>query len=76
MYYYKLYSKLTLIPLGSITPFYTITIDFIIDIPPTRDVYIGKTYNIILVLVDKLTKYVTYIAIIKDLIVDSLVDII
>jgi hypothetical protein len=76
VYYYKLYSKLTLIPLGSITPFYTITIDFIIDIPPTRDVYIGKTYNIILVLVDKLTKYVTYIAIIKDLIVDSLVDII
>jgi hypothetical protein len=76
VYYYKLYGKLTLIPPGSTTPFYTITIDFIIDIPPTRDVYIGKTYNIILVLVDKLTKHVIYIATIKDLIVNSLADII
>jgi hypothetical protein len=44
--------------------------------PPARDVYIGKTYNAILVLIDKLTKHVTYIATIKDLIVNSLVDII
>ena len=76
MYYYKLYSKLTLIPLNSITPFYIITIDFIIDIPPTKDVYIGKTYNTILVLINKLTKHVTYIITIKDLIINSLVDII
>ena len=76
MYYYKLYSKLILIPLSSITPFYAITIDFIIDIPPIRDVYIGKTYNIILVLINKLTKYVIYIATIKDLIINSLVNII
>jgi hypothetical protein len=44
--------------------------------PPARDVYIGKTYNTILVLINKLTKYVIYIATIKDLIVDSLIDII
>jgi hypothetical protein len=44
--------------------------------PPARDVYIGKTYNIILVLVDKLTKYVIYIVTIKDLIADSLADVI
>jgi hypothetical protein len=44
--------------------------------PPTRDVYIGKTYNAILVLVDKLTKHAIYIATIKDLIVNSLADII
>ena len=76
MYYYKLYGELTLIPLGGITPFYTMTMDFIIDMPPARDVYIGKTYNTILVLIDKLTKYVTYIATIKDLIANSLADII
>jgi hypothetical protein len=76
MHYYKPYGKLTLIPLSSTTPFYTITIDFIIDMPPARDAYIGRTYNTILVLVNKLTKHVTYIATIKDLIVDSLVDII
>jgi hypothetical protein len=44
--------------------------------PPAKDVYIGKTYNIILILIDKLIKHVTYIVTIKDLIVDSLVDII
>ena len=76
MYYYKLYSKLTLIPPSNTTPFYIIIIDFIIDIPPAKDAYIGKTYNTILVLIDKLTKYVTYIATIKDLIVNSLADVI
>ena len=50
--------------------------DFIIDIPPTRDAYIRKTYNTILVLVDKFTKHATYIATIKDLIINSLVNII
>ena len=50
--------------------------DFIIDILSTRNPYISKTYNTILVLIDKLTKYVTYIATIKDLKVDKLVDII
>ena len=57
-------------------PFYTIIIDFIIDILPIRDPYISKTYNTILVLVDKLIKYITYIVTIKDLKVDRLVDII
>jgi hypothetical protein len=76
VYYYKLYGKLILIPLDNITPFYTITIDFIIDIPPIRDVYIGKTYNIILILINKLTKHIIYIVTIEDLIVNSLIDVI
>ena len=50
--------------------------DFIIDILSTRNSYISKTYNTILVLIDKLIKYITYIVIIKDLKVDRLVDII
>ena len=50
--------------------------NFIIDILPTRDSYISKTYDIILVLIDKLTKYIIYIVTIKDLKVDRLVDII
>ena len=57
-------------------PFYTIIINFIIDILPTRDSYINKTYNTILILIDKLTKYITYIVTIKNLKVDRLVDII
>ena len=50
--------------------------NFIIDILSTRDSYINKTYNTILILIDKLIKYVTYIVTIKDLKVDKLVDII
>ena len=41
-----------------------------------RDFYISKTINIILVLINKLIKYITYIATIKDLKVDRLIDII
>ena len=51
-------------------------IDFIIDIPPIRNPYIDKTYDTILVLIDKLIKYIIYIATIKDLKVDRLIDII
>ena len=50
--------------------------DFIIDMLSTRNSYIDKTYNIILVLIDKLIKYITYIVTIKNLKVDRLVDII
>ena len=56
--------------------FYTIIINFIIDILSIRNSYISKTYNTILVLIDKLTKYITYIVTIKDLKVDKLIDII
>ena len=50
--------------------------DFITDMLPTRNSYINKTYNAILVLIDKLTKYIIYIITIKDLKADRLVDII
>ena len=41
-----------------------------------RNSYINKIINTILILIDKLTKYIIYIATIKDLKVDKLVDII
>ena len=47
-------------------PFYIITLDFIIDLPPTRDSYLGKTFNSILVIMDKLTKYAYYILTTKN----------
>ena len=50
--------------------------NFIIDMLSIRNFYINRTYDIILVLIDKLIKYITYIATIKDLKVDRLVDII
>ena len=76
VYYYKSYKELSFISSNNERPFYTIIINFIINILPTRDSYINKIYNIILILIDKLTKYVTYIITIKDLKVDRLTNII
>ena len=56
--------------------FYTIIIDFIIDLLSTRDLYIDKTSDTILILINKLIKYVIYIVIIKDLKIDKLINII
>ena len=76
VYYYKLYKKLILISLSDVTSFHTIIINFIINISSTRDSYINNTYNTILILINKLIKYVIYIIIIKKLKVDELTNII
>ena len=46
-------------------PFYIITLNFITGLPPTRDPYLGKTFNSILIIIDKLLKYTYYILTIK-----------
>ena len=56
--------------------FYIIIINFIINILSTRDSYINKTYDIILVLVNNLIKYLAFIIIIKNLTVERLINII
>ena len=76
VYYYKLYKKLILIFSSDVTSFYTIIINFIIDISSIRDSYINNTYDIILILINKLIKHVTYIVIIKKLKVNELTNII
>ena len=57
------------------TSFYIIIINFIIDISSIRDSYIDNIYNVILILMNKLTKYITYIAIIKKLKVNEFTNI-
>ena len=47
-------------------PFYIITLNFILDLPSTRDLYLGKTFNSILNIIDKLIKYAYYILTIKS----------
>ena len=46
------------------------------NILSARDLYINKIYNIILVLIDKLTKYVIYVITIKNLKIDRLTNLI
>ena len=72
VYYYKSYRELILISLDSVDFFYIITIDFITNILSARDLYINKIYNTILVLIDKLTKYIIYIITTKNLKIDRL----
>ena len=76
IYYYKPYKELISISLDSVNLFYIVSINFIIDILSTTNSYINKTYDIILILINKLTKYVIYIIIIKNLIVEEFIDII
>ena len=47
--------------------FYTVIMNFITNMSSTKDLYIEKINDAILILLDKLTKYVIYISIIKDL---------
>ena len=66
VYYHKLYKKLKLIFLKNECLFYTIILDFIIDISSARDSYIEKINDAILIVVNKLIKYIIYIINIKN----------
>ena len=75
VYYYKSYSELILILTNNVNLFYIIILNFIINISFTRDLYINKTYDIILILINKFTKYVTYIIIIKNFKINKFINI-
>ena len=65
IYYYKLYRKFSSISFKNLQFFKTIIINFITNILFTRNLYIKKINNIILILINKLIKYAIYIAITK-----------
>ena len=76
VYYYKSYKELISISLDNVNLFYTIIISFIINILSARNLYTNKIYNTILILIDKLIKYIIYIIIIKNLKIDRLANLI
>ena len=57
------------------TSFHIIIVDFIINILSIKDSYIDNTCDIILILINKLTKYIIYIVIIKKLKANELTNI-
>ena len=63
---HKLYKALFSIS-SNFKLFYIVIMNFITDMSSTKDSYIEKISDAILILLDKLTKYVIYILIIKDL---------
>ena len=64
-----------LISSNDMNSFYIMILNFIINLLFARNSYINKTYNVILMLINKLTKYVMYIIIIKNLKINDFIDI-
>ena len=76
VHHHKPYENLFSIPPGDVELFTTVTLDFITDMPFAKNFYTGKTYDAILVLMNKLTKHVTYIDTSKTLDAKNLADLI
>ena len=64
-----------LISSNNVNSFHTIILNFIINLSLTRNSYINKICDVILMLINKLTKYVTYITITKNLKIDNFANI-
>ena len=67
VYHHKSYNEFNFILSSDEDSFYTIIMNFIINISSTRNLYIDKINDVILMLMNKLTKHATYIATIKNL---------
>ena len=75
VHYYKLYNNLIVISLKNVKSFYIVIINFIINMLSAKNLYIKKTSDAILMLVNKLIKHATYIAITKNLNAENLINI-
>ena len=67
IYHHKSYNKFNFILSNDENSFHIIIINFIIDISLTRNLYIDKINDAILILMNKLTKHAIYITTIKNL---------
>ena len=76
IHYYKFYKKLISILFNNVNLFYIIIINFIINLLFIKNSYSEKINNIILILINKLTKYASYITITKNLKINKFINII
>ena len=67
VHYHKSYNKFYFISSNDENLYHTIIINFIINMSSTRNLYINKIKNAILILMNKLTKHAIYITTIKNL---------
>ena len=75
VHYHKPYKKLSSISSNNVISFHIVTLNFITNMPSARDSYTKKTCDIILIMIDKITKHATYIIITMNLKVDKFIDI-
>ena len=74
VHHHKSYEQLKFILSSDMNFFHTMIMNFIIDMSSTRNSYISKTSDAILILIDKLIKYAVYISTSKFLNAERLVD--
>ena len=67
VHYYKSYKDFAFILSDDVNFFYIIIMNFITNMFFMKNLYIEKTNDVILIMMNKLIKYLTYIAIIKTL---------
>ena len=67
IHHYKLYNKFNFISSSDEDSFHIIIINFIINMLFAKNLYIDKINDAILIFINKLTKYATYIIMIKNL---------
>ena len=67
VHHHKLYEKLTFISSESVNSFYMMIMNFITNMLSAKNLYIEKTSDVILIIINKLIKHVIYILMIKDL---------
>ena len=67
VHHHKSYDKFNLISSSGEDSFHIMIMNFIINMPSARNSYIDKINDVILILMNKLTKHATYIATIKNL---------
>ncbi len=67
VHHHKLYEKLTFISSEDVNSFYMMIMNFITDMSSAKNLYIEKTSDAILIMIDKLIKHAIYVSMIKDL---------
>jgi len=72
MHYHKLYEKLMFIFSENVNLFHMMIMNFITDMSSAKNLYIEKTNDAILIIINKLIKHAIYISMIKDLNVKKL----
>ena len=75
IHYYKFYNNLIVIFSESVKLFHIMIINFIINMLSAKNLYTEKISDAILILINKLIKHATYIAITKNLNIKNLINI-
>jgi len=67
VHHHKFYEKLMFISFEDVNSFHMMIMNFIINMLSAKNLYIEKTSDVILIMINKLIKHTIYISMIKNL---------